>query len=276
MKQWSKNISTPTNLVGFILLWGYIRCSGRFFLRTAFLEQDILYVCTLLKLNRTQVNLTTYNQRTYNYHKQIIRKYLQIKPFDIEIINFFTKNIYDRVIKHQSPAQILYEVAEICRTQLIEVPSYNRFTTIISSEISKFEIGLIEIIKTLITSSQQQLLEQFINFKSNNYRLTELKNINHDRSPAKIRNSVKDFQLVQKVYQEILPIVKALGLHCNTVKHYATWIKKASSFQILQLNPHKQYLYLLCFIQHQYYIRQDIKKRFHILERKKMVLNFPC
>ena len=34
--------------------------------------------------------------------------------------------------------------------------------------------------------------------------------------------------------------------------------KKASNFQILQLNPHKKYLYLVCFIQHQYYIRQDI------------------
>lgn len=258
IKQWTKNFSTPTNLVGFILLWGYIRCSGRFFSKTAFLESDIQYICTLLTLSRTNIDLTAYKQRTYNYHKQIIRKYLQIQPFDTAAIKFFTENIYNRIIKHLSPVQILYEVAEICRISLIEVPSYNRFTTVISREISKFEISLTSIIKSLITPNQQQLFDQLTKLKSDNYRLTQLKNIDHDRSPAKIRESVKDFQLVQEIYKAILPIIKALGLHCDTIKHYATWVRKANNFQILQLNPHKKYLYLVCFIQHQYYIRQDI------------------
>lgn len=258
VNEWSKNISTPTNLVGFVLLWGYIRCSGRFFPKTIFLEKDIQYICTLLQLNRTKIDFTTYNQRTYNHHKQIIRRYLQIQPFDTAAIKLFTENIYNRVIKHLSPVQILYEVAEICRISLIEVPGYNRFATVISSEITKFEISLTNIIKTLMTPNQQQLFDQLIDVKSNNFQLTQLKNINHDRSPVKIRESVKDFQLVQEIYQAILPIVSALGLHCDTIKHYATWVRKASNFQILQLNPHKKYLYLVCFIQHQYYIRQDI------------------
>lgn len=258
VNHWSKNISIPTNLVGFVLLWGYIRCSGRFFSKTTFLETDIQYICTLLQLNRTKIDFTTYNQRTYNHHKHIIRKYLQIQPFDTAAINFFTENIYNRVIKHLSPVQILHEVVEICRIRLIEVPGYNRFATVISSEISKFEISLTNIIKTLITPNQQQLFDQFIDVKSNNIQLTQFKNIDHDRSPAKIRESVQDFQLIQEIYKAILPIVSTLGLHCDTIKHYATWVRKASNFQILQLNPHKKYLYLVCFIQHQYYIRQDI------------------
>ena len=96
INQWTKNFSTPTNLVGFILLWGYIRCSGRFFSKTVFLEADIQYICTLLTLSRTNIDLTAYKQRTYNYHKQIIRKYLQIQPFDTAAIKFFTENIYNR------------------------------------------------------------------------------------------------------------------------------------------------------------------------------------
>ena len=31
VKKWSENISTSTYLAGFILLWGYMRCNGRFF-----------------------------------------------------------------------------------------------------------------------------------------------------------------------------------------------------------------------------------------------------
>lgn len=149
-------------------------------------------------------------------------------------------------------------MAEACRKRRIEVQGYNRFTTVISSEISKFESSLINIVKTLITQDQKQLFDGLIDTKGGLYPLTELKNIDHDRSPAKIRESVRDFQLVQEIYQAIAPIVSALGLHCDTIKHYATWVRKASSFQILQLNPHKKYLYLVCFIQHQYYIRQDI------------------
>ncbi len=258
VKQWTKNISTPTNLVGFVLLWGYIRRSGRFFPKTTFLETDIKYICALLALSRPNIDLTIYNQRTYNYHKQVIREYLKIQPFDNTAIKIFTENIYDRVTRHQSPVQILYEVAEICRIRLIEVPGYNRFTTVISREFSKFEINLTGIIKALITPNQQKLFDQLININSDNYQLTRLKNIDHDRSPTKIRESVKDFQLAQEIYQAVLPIISTLRLHCDTIKHYATWVRKASNFQILQLNPHKKHLYLVCFIQHQYYIRQDI------------------
>jgi len=258
INQWSKNISTPTNLVGFVLLWGYIRCSDRFFPKTAFLETDIQYICTQFALSRTNIDLTAYNQRTYNHHKQVIREYLKIQPFDNAAIKFFTENIYERVTRHLSPVQILYEVAETCRIRLIEVPGYNRFTTVISREISKFEISLTNIIKALITPNQQELFDQLINVKSDNYQLTQLKNIDHDRSPTKIRESIKDFQLVQEIYHAILSIVSALGLHCDTIKHYATWVRKASNFQILQLSQHKKHLYLVCFIQHQYYIRQDI------------------
>jgi len=256
--QWSKNISTKTNLVGFVLLWGYMRCSGRFFQKMAFLEPDTKFICGLLKLNFTEIDFATYNQRTYNHHKQIIRKHLRIQPFDTDVAKFFVETIRDKVAKHRSPIQILYEVAEICIVRRVEVPSYNRFTTVISSEMSKFEIILANIIKMLITQHQQLLLDNLINSKSNNYQLTQLKNIDHDRSPAKIRANVKDFQLIQETYQAILPIITSLRLHSDTVKHYAAWIRKASIFQLLQLNVHKKYLYLVCFIQHQYYFRQDI------------------
>lgn len=135
---------------------------------------------------------------------------------------------------------------------------YNRFTAVISSELSKFEINLTDTIKTLITDEQQQPLDQLVDPKSDNYQLARLKNIDHDRSPARIHESVKDFQLVQEIYQITLPIITELKLYPGTVKHYATWVRKASSFQLSQLNAHKKYLHLVCFIQHHYYFRQDI------------------
>lgn len=86
VKEWSKTIATPTNLVGFILLWGYMRCIGRFFPKTVFAESDIQFICLLLNLDRATIDLSLYNQRTYRYHKQIVRKHLQIQPFDSIVI----------------------------------------------------------------------------------------------------------------------------------------------------------------------------------------------
>src|SRR5690606_21991323 len=38
----------------------------------------------------------------------------------------------------------------------------------------------------------------------------------------------------------------------------ATWVRKASLFQINQLQRDKQYLHIICFLVHQYQLRQDI------------------
>ncbi|HLX52848.1 MAG TPA: Tn3 family transposase, partial [Aquella sp.] len=53
-------------------------------------------------------------------------------------------------------------------------------------------------------------------------------------------------------------MIAGLGLHIDTVKQYATWVRKASFHQIQRFNDNKRYLYLICFINHQYCLRQDI------------------
>jgi hypothetical protein len=91
---WAKNISSSIALIGFTLLWGYAKSKYRFFHPTQFLSSDIQFICKSIGIEApTSIDFTNYNQRTYNYHKQIIRKHLQIKPFDKTALQIFIEAI---------------------------------------------------------------------------------------------------------------------------------------------------------------------------------------
>ncbi len=256
--RWAKNISSPIALVGFTLLYGYAKSKLRFYHPDTFVSADIEFVCNLGSEPLNTINFDNYNHRTYNYHKQIIRKYLQIRPFNEAALNFFTGAIQDKIARRQSPKQILYEVAELCIKKRIEVPGYNRFTTVISAQLGKFEVNLSNMVKASLTVGQKHVLKELTKLDSrNNYPLTRFKTINQERNPASIRESVKDFLVIKNAYQIILPLIKSLNLHTETIKIFATWVKKAGNFQVQQLNENKRFLYIICFIQHQYCLRQD-------------------
>lgn len=53
-------------------------------------------------------------------------------------------------------------------------------------------------------------------------------------------------------------LLDRLNLRNDTIKHYATWVRKAGLFQINQLQPDKRYLHIICFMVHQYHLRQNI------------------
>ncbi|MFN8770943.1 MAG: DUF4158 domain-containing protein [Neisseriaceae bacterium] len=220
---WATTITIPSYLVGFILLWGYAKSKCKFFSPNRFKISDIQYVYKSMGIDQSTISFITYSQRTYSYHKQIVRKYLQIKPFDKSALDFSTEAVQDKVSRHQSPKQILYEVVQLCAKQPIEVPGYNRFTTIISEELGKFEINLASIIRSSITLEQKHVLKELIKPDSScNYPLTKFKTINQERNPASIRDSVKDFLTIKNTLQIVLPLIKQLNLHAETIKFFAT------------------------------------------------------
>ena len=259
IESWIRTISSPTYRMGFILLLGYACCRGKFFSPRKFRQSDINFVCNKLKLNPLEINFSLYNPRTITYHKQKIRKYLQLLPFDNMALQIFEDSIRDKIAKSQPLKQILYEVVDSFNTRKIEVPSYNRFVRAISVESNRFESNLTNTIETILSKAQQEVLNTLLDSDdNNNYVITKLKNINQQRTPAAITNSVRDFQLIKHVYRLISPAIISLAIHVDTVKQYATWVRKATLHQIQRLDKNKQYLHLICFINHQYCLRQDL------------------
>jgi TnpA family transposase/ribulose bisphosphate carboxylase small subunit len=259
LTNWLDSINNTTHQVGFTLLWAYCQKSMRFYQPRQFREEDMRAVCLRHNLDANSVKLANYNQRTFNYHKQIIRQHINLKPFDQEAKAFFLACIKERVKRHYSPKQILEDVLKVLEAKKIEVPGYNRFALTITKAISDYDKGLIQIIEINLSNDQKTSLDELLQVDQAGFsKIASLKNISHSKKPKKIKESMLDFQLIGEIYRSITSLLGALNMHSDTIKHYATWVRKASLFQITQLQASKRYLYLICFIIHQYQLRQDI------------------
>jgi len=259
LKTWLDTVNNVTNKVGFILLWGYCQAGARFYQPGQFRKHDIEIICQQQNIAPTQVKMTGYNQRSFNYHKKIIRRYLALQQFDKESKVFFLQIIEDKVARHYSPRQILLELIDLLKIKRIEIPRYNRFALVITQAISDFEKNLLKLIEKKITKELQEKFDALFETNGKNYSVvSRLKTISHSRKPKIIKESIQDFKLIQGLYQMALPIIASLNLHIDTIKYYATWLRKASLFQINQLQVNKRDLYLISFLLHQYQLRQDI------------------
>jgi len=259
LQLWLKTVNTPTNQVGFILLWGYYQSSSRFFQPTQFLQNDIKAICKQQNIPYEQIQFSSYAQRTFNNHKQTIRQHLKLQPFDDNAQNFFLQSIKDKVVRHQSPKQILQDIKELLKVKRIEIPSYNRFALVITQAISDFEKNLIKLVSKELLPILRTKFDELLETKESTFStIAKLKAISHSRKPKAIKDSVQIFQTIQCLYQDLLPIIKTLDMHIDTIKYYANWIRKANLYRIIQLQPNKRYLYMVCFIAHQYQLRQDI------------------
>lgn len=256
---WLKSVDSITNKVGFILLLGYCLAGARFYQPRQFYETDLKVICHQYGFDSNVVQLTKYNQRTFNYHKQIIREYLAIKPFDEEAKTLFRESIHDRVARRYPSKQILQDVFDLLKAKRIEIPRYNRFALSITEIISDYDKHLIHLIEDQLSDVHKISLDALLKIDdTDSSTIARLKTISHSRKPKEIKKSIEDFQLIQSTYNSISSLLDGLNLHNDTVKYYATWVRKASLFQINQLQHDKRYLHIICFLVHQYHLRQDI------------------
>ena len=260
LKQTFKTLGTPSHQVCFVLLCGYYQASGHFFNPTDFRKDDIQIVCKQLAVSQRDVSFKTYKRRTLHYHKQLICQHLAIKLFESSDAQKALQDLLlDRVSRHQSPPKILQEIVQIFRSRRIEIPNYNRLVIAITQAVNGFEQKLTDTINLQTSESQKEKLEQLLTIeKTDTSLIVRLKTIDHSKEPRHIQQSVKELQILQKLYQDCLSLINALDLHADTVKHYAAWVRKASLSQIKQLTDNKRHLSLLCFIIHNYRLRQDI------------------
>ncbi|RUR04511.1 DUF4158 domain-containing protein, partial [Legionella sp. km772] len=122
LKAWLESVDSITNKAGFILLFGYCLAGARFYQPRQFYELDLKAICQEYGFDSNEAQLKRYNQRTFNYHKQIIREYLAIKPFDEEAKTLFKESIHDRAARHYPPRQILQDVFNLLKARRIEIP----------------------------------------------------------------------------------------------------------------------------------------------------------
>lgn len=67
---------------------------------------------------------------------------------------------------------------------------------------------------------------------SNTYRITLLKNFSHSNKVSKIRKNLKTFDVINEVFVAVQPVLSALQLSVEAIKHYATSVDKIEVFEL--------------------------------------------
>lgn len=130
---------SPVNDIGLVIQMGYFKACGRFFKVPTFQENDILYVCRILKIKRETIDLTSYASSSLARHREMILREFGIHRFAGLYRELTLEEANYLATKQFSPASIFRSLCDYLRSQCIEVPSYNTLAVIITQTLQHFE-----------------------------------------------------------------------------------------------------------------------------------------
>ncbi len=260
-----QSLKTSTNRVGFLLQFGYFKTTGKFFTVEKFKQKDIIYVANLLKVNLSDLKFTHYKMKTSITHRKKILSMLSWQPLIKLNLKQFKQHIARLVQKQLPPKNIFFNAINYCWEHKLEIPNTYTLTILITEHYNLFEENLLNLLQNKITEAQQKSITLFaeVDPSTGSHTLsrapiTLLKKINQSLRPRDIQENVNAFITFRNYFLEYMCLINVLNLSDAATYYLATWVKKAKAFQINQF-PHKMksYLYLICYIKHQYYLRHD-------------------
>jgi len=269
-----ERIDSPTNKVGLVLLYGYFKISGKFFTTDNFNYDDVKYVGDSLGIKNNEIDFDRYMEKGFRRHKKLICELLNYHLFTELDRNIVFSEI-DSLIEIQTrPRQIFSIFVNFLTYKKVELPNYYTIANLITDRFNSYEKKVLTKLEELLDDDKKKLLDDLIKIPESDkndkeegntevnltrYKLTLLKKPSHSTRPGKIKESIDDFVVIKNLYQKIKPIIDELNLPIKAVRYYALWATKANVTKLIQFSsPYKRYLYLISFITHQYYFRQDL------------------
>ncbi|HAU3596962.1 TPA: Tn3 family transposase [Legionella pneumophila] len=250
----------PESKIGLLLQYGYFKASGTFFTNKSFKLADIKFVSKILGLATPTDFLEHYIDRTRQNHRLLILDVCGHIEFT-NAIGFFDEAVEDMVEKQMHPRKMFYVLVEQLRQKKIELPSYDRIARTITEKFHGFEKNIIQTMAEIITTVQEEALDQLIEKPQNHYErslLTRLKVVTQSLKPAKIKSGIRNFLIIKNLHKEVTPLIAKLALSSEATKYYAQWVIKAKTTQVAEMTePYKRHLYLMAFVDHSYKIWQD-------------------
>jgi TnpA family transposase len=247
---------TPQNKIYFLVMYGYFKATNKFYTRL-FHQNDLDFVAERLDIVS---NHTAYNRRTYLNHREIILAYCGYKKFASPTVPFLVTALAPLIRSHTRPKAILYQSCEFLTKQKTEIPSYHTLATLIAKELKQHEKILAEALSSLLTEGHKQMFDSLLTKSpaTQRYQLTLLKKFTQSTRPTKIRENITDLLLLKELFATIGSLLQTVELTPEGMKYYAYCVSKFRMLQVQRREETERYLYLTCFIIHQFYMLQDI------------------
>ena len=252
-----QSIESPENKIGLLLQYGYFKAYNKFFAQDKFRKEDINFVASKLRI--TFDVPFKYSDKRRQRHRVLILQILGYKSFT-EATAFFDSTVSEFVSRQIHPRDILTSIVQLLVSKKIEIPSYDFIAKVITKKFNIFEKKISKKITENITIPQKEALDQLLVSLGEYQRplLTRLKQLCFSTKPAKIKQGIRNFLIIKKLFNEVKPLIDALNLSNEAVRYYAQWLIKAQTYQTtILLKDNKKYLHLISFVDYYFKIWQD-------------------
>ena len=134
-------------------------------------------------------------------------------------------------------------IFERCLDLLIQnrmtVPHSHLLTDMMRAGLKQRKHELADLVSNHLSPDIRSLLDSLfeVNEEKSQYRITLLKKLSQSTKPAKIRESVVDFQTLSELYQKFSDIRPILDLGAEGTRYYAGSVAKSQIFQLTR--PHR-------------------------------------
>ena len=271
LPKWAEEVvatlQTPTSKIGFVLQLGYFKATKKFYTKQSFHQTDIDFVSNRLVVDGAW-KMDAYAQTTSHRHRIIIRDKLGFSTFSSMTEALLVKEVDYLLSKQMRLKDIFEKLLQILEQQKVEIPGFYTLSVLITDCFRDYEKRLLTTIETHLSATDRKLLDSLLevdeaylaqdkqDLKIKRYAITLLKRPNQSTKPAKIKDNIHDLLILKELFENLQNAMASLSLGPDMIWHYATIVIKTEIFQIARRDE-KKYLYLLCFIIHQYYSLQD-------------------
>ena len=233
---------SPMNDVGLVTQMGYFKACGRFFKVNTFHENDLLYVCRILKIKREIISITSYASTSLARHREMILREFGIHRFAGLYRELTLEQANHLATEQFSPASIFKSLCDYLRSQGIEIPSYNTLAVIITQTLQSFEKILLEKIITGSISAQIIALDGLFDKLSdevlgrNTYKISRYKTMAELMRLSAIRENMIKLKELKELYHLLISRINSLKLSDALIEYYANYVLSAHVFQVQQRN----------------------------------------
>jgi len=251
-----RSLASNINDVSLLLQLGYFKSSGRFFRINTYQEQDIVYVCRILKINRIKIDLSSYSSSSIARHHDLILTELGFHKFSGLYKSLVLQEANHLCTRQFSPESIFRSLCDFIRSHDIEVPSYHTLGFLITQTIRNFEKILLQIINTLLTENQKTALDGLFDklpddmLGRNTYKISRYKTLKELMKLSAIRENMSKLKELKVLYHLLKDMISSLNISEELIEYYANYVLSAHVFQVKQRA--QKYLLLICFVKYQY------------------------
>lgn len=224
----------PISHLGLVLSLGYFRYSKQFYSPETFHLGDVDYVAACLGYSLEAIDWSDYSYRMQSLHQQLIRESLGWQSFKDQLpaCEAYAGQLVEL---YWRPRAVLKALVSWLKSQRTEVPSYHRFTQLITQHYRAWESGLMDKLAGHVTAEQTELLESLLaSSATKNSQFTKWKGLSHSLRPRQIKYSVETFREMQPIITKLEPLIEVLALPASAIQYLAGWAQKATLAQMQQ------------------------------------------